>query len=150
MSLAVGTDNKLYYNSATNASPTWVLICLVGDVNLTLGGSNAELKSRCSPWDMGLPSRLNAELSFNLFSHIGATVWEALRGFFFARSSKQMAVANAAIATTGTQYFKAFMHFTAFPIGQNLEDVNAGEATMTPTYYEESNALVEPSWVTVS
>lgn len=150
MSLAVGTDNKLYYNSATNASPTWVLICIVGDVNLNLGGSNAEIKTRCSVWDMGLPARLTAELTYNLLGHIGNSVWEALRGYYFGRTSKQIAVANAAIATVGTQYFKAFMHFTAFPIGQNLEDANGGEATMVPSYVEESSALVEPSWNTAS
>ncbi len=148
--LTVGQDNKLYYNSATNASPTWVLIDKVGDVTLSMSISEAEVDLRVTDYLLGLPAKISASLNLNLASDPGGTVHDALRTAALARTAKQMAVASGAIATSGTQYFKAFMHFTEFPWAQETQSLSRREATMKLTYAEESAAAVYPSWVTVA
>lgn len=151
MGLKVGGDFNLYYNSATNASPTWVLINKVGDVNLNLAATMAEIKLRISKWDLGLPSRLRIEsLDAQLATDIAGTVWDALRGFFLARTQKQFAVTNDNIATAGTQGFKFFGFFTAFPLSQPISEVAMGDCTIGPGFTEESSTLVEPTWFTIS
>ena len=55
MGLKIGGDWKLYYNSGTNASPTWVEINLVGDINLNLSVGEAAANLRVSGWDLNAP-----------------------------------------------------------------------------------------------
>jgi len=150
MSLKVGQDHKLYYNTGTNASPTWVLICIVGDVSLNISIGNAEIDLRCSNYLMGLPAKIEAGLDFTMARDIGGTIHDALRAIALARTPTQFAVANAAIATTGTQYWKGFMHFTAFPWNQPTQEMSSGDCTLMASYVEEASALVEPAWTTVS
>lgn len=151
MGLKVGGDWILYYNSATNASPTWVQVKKVGDVVLNLQVSAAEVNLRESLWNLNLPARkIIDSLDVMLATDIAGTVWEALRGFFFARTPKQYAVTNDAIATNGTQGFKFFGFLENFPINQPLSELTRGDCTIKPSYTEESSVLVEPAWFTIS
>lgn len=151
MTLGVGNDNKLYYNSATAASPTWVLICIVGNVSVDINIGNAEVDLRCSNWLLGLPSKLSGGFNFTLATHPGNTVFDALRGIALARTPKQFASADGLIATSGTQAFKGFAHFTAFPLNQETQSLKTGDATLGLSYVEEpAGTLIEPSWVTIA
>lgn len=149
--MKVGGDWKLYYNSATNASPTWVEIKKVGDVNLDIEITAAPVLIRETVFDLNLPARIKVNsLDMDLAVDISGTVWEALRGFAFNRTNKQFAVCNASIATNGTQGFKFFAFFNKFPFNQPLSELVRGSATVVPAYQVESSALVEPAWFTIS
>lgn len=149
MALKVGNDLKLYYNSGTDASPTWVEIKIVGDVTVDLNVSDAEVDLRVSSWVLNLPAKLTGGINFTMANDIGGTVFDALRGFAFARTQAQFASANENIATSGTEYFKAFAYFSAFPWGQETQSMSSHDCTMSLGYTEESGSLVEPSWATI-
>ena len=148
--LAVGNDMKLYHNTGTNAAPVWVEVNIVGDVSVDINIGNAEVDLRVSNWLLGLPSKLTGGFNIALANHIGNSVFATLRGYALARTIKQYASANAAIATSGTQYFKAFAHFTAFPWNQPTQEMSNGDATLAFSYAEEASTLVEPAWVIVA
>lgn len=148
MGLKVGNDHKLYYNSGTNASPTWVEIKIVGDVNVPIDISAAQIDLRITNFVLGLPAKITPALEFFLAADIGGTVYDALRGFALARTQKQYASANGNIATSGTQWFKQFAFFTSFPWNQPTQEIASGDCVLGAGYTEESSALVEPAWGT--
>lgn len=151
MPLQVGIDQKTYYNSATDASPTWVEISEIGDVTVPDLGANAHVVNvRSTSWMLALPGRLkNASFDFNLAHNIGNTVFDALRGFALARTIKQFANANGAIATSGTEGIKAFAFFEDFPWNAPLDDVANHDCVARFAWQEESSALVPPAWLVI-
>jgi hypothetical protein len=150
MGLKVGNDLKLYYNAGTDASPTWTEMTMVGDVTVNLGVNPAEVDLRISTWLMNLPSKLTASFDVSMANDIGGTVYDALRAIAFARTATQFASANANIATSGTEYFKAFCFFASFPWGQPTQEMSSHDVTLELAYHEESGSLVEPAWDTVT
>ena len=147
--LKVGNDMKLYYNTGTDAIPAWTEIKLVGDVSVDLNVNDAEVDLRVSNWILNLPAKLTGSINVALANDPGGTVFDTLRGYFFNRTIKQFASANGDIATTGTEYFKAFCYFSAFPWAQNTQEMSSHDAKLSLAYEEESGALVEPAWATV-
>ena len=148
MTLKVGNDMKLYYNTGTDASPTWNEINIVGDVTVDLNVGDAVVDLRESNWLLNLPAKLSGSMSIMLANHIGDTDYDVLRGYFFNRTQAQFASADGAIATSGTEYFKAFCYFSAFPWSQPTQEMSSHDATLSLGYTEESSALVEPAWAT--
>ena len=148
MALKVGNDMKFYYNTGTNASPTWVLISMIGDLTVDISIGEAEIDLRITNWMLSRPSKLSGSFSVAFANDIGGTVYDALRAFALARTQAQFASANAAIATSGTEYFKAFGYFSAFPWAQPTQEVSSHDATIAFGYSEEASALVEPAWAT--
>lgn len=149
MALKVGNDMSLNYNSATDASPTWVPIPMIGDVTVNLSVGEAEVDLRISNWLMNLPAKLSGGFDFNMANDVGGTVFDALLGFAFARTQKQFASADQAISTSGAEYFKAFGFFSEFPWGQPTQEMSAHDTSISLGYSEESGSLVEPAWATI-
>ena len=148
MSLKVGNDMKLYYNTGTDASPTWLEIEMVGDVSADLSCNDAEIDLRVTNWLLNLPAKLSGSLNAKLANDIGGTDFDTLRGYFFNRTIKQYATANADIAVSGTEYFKSFCFFSSFPWAQNTQEVSSHDAKLSLAYETESGSLVEPAWAT--
>lgn len=150
MSLKVGNDLKLYYNSGTDASPTWVELKMVGDVTVDLSCNEAPVDLRVSNWLMNLPAKLTGAINVKLAHDIGGTNFDVLQTMFFARTTKQFASADADIATSGTEYFKAFCFLSAFPWAQGTQEMSAHDAKLSLAYEEEGGSLVEPAWATTT
>ena len=148
MSLKVGNNMQIAYNSATDASPTWVPITIVGDVTVDLGVSAAEVDLRVSSWVLNLAAKNTGGISFTMANDIGGTVFDALLAIALARTHTQFAVGNAPIATSNTEFFKAFAFFSAFPWAQPTQEMSSHDCTLELAYEEEAASLVEPSWET--
>jgi hypothetical protein len=145
--LKVGNDMKLYYNSGTNESPTWVEICIVGDVTVDHAINDAEVDLRCSQWLLNLPAKHSGSINIFLANSIGLAIWSFLNTMAFSRTITQFASANANIATSGTEYFKAYCHFSNFPWGQPTQEIASHDATLSLSWKENSQgAVIEPSW----
>jgi hypothetical protein len=146
-----GHAAKLYMNTGTNASPTWVLIEEVGDVSLPdLGISLAEVATRASAYIANLAGLFNFALEFEALHKGAPTVWDVLRARFFARTPTQFLIADGLVATSGTEGFKAYYFFEKFPIDQPLQGAQKNNVRLAPAYFIESDARVNPSWMVVS
>jgi hypothetical protein len=143
-----GAKCKLYYNTGNNASPVWVLVDEIGDVSLTDFTKNtADLKRRASGHIKKLGSLFSAPtIEFRLHHGLSVVVFERIRDDFLAETVRQWAIANAAIATNGTQGLKFFGLTTEFPWDQPLEDVTGHDVKVVSTYAEESSTEVDPEW----
>lgn len=146
-----GLDAKLYYNSATHATPTWVEVTRAIDVSANISQEAVQLPSRASRWNKALPGLKDAEISFGYRVAKGAdTVLDALLTMIASQAIKEFAVMDAAIALVGAQGLRAFCMLTAQNLNQGLSDGGVIEFSMKPAYKEESSAVVDPDWYEVT
>ena len=145
--LKIGNDMKFYYNLGINASPTWVEICIIGDLTVDHNISDAEIDLRCSAWLLNLPAKHSGNINLMLANSIGLAVWSFLNTMAFNRTVTEFASANAGIAIAGTEYFKAYCHFSKFPWTQPTQEIASHDATLSLSWKEnDQGAVIEPSW----
>ena len=147
----IGYDCKLFYNSATNASPTWVEITNAVDVSMNIDKNYGNVSSRASGWKKNKAALKDLSISFGYRYKQGVTdaVFDVLRAAAIANTQLQLWVADGASATTGTEGISAYYDLT---MGQEqpLED-----GVMIPfegkhVVFYESGSMVEPTWKQVS
>lgn len=149
--IAVGIDRKFYYNSGTDASPTYVEVDLVGDVSLDdFGAVDAEVPIRSSVYTLSLPARLKGfTWSLALAGDIAGAVYEVLRGYAFGRTQAQYADMSGNIIDSGEEGLKAYAFFTDFPFNAPLDDIGSTDATLKAGYFVETGTRIDPDWFIV-
>jgi hypothetical protein len=146
----VGRECKLYYNSATFGSPTWVEITRAIDVAYAISSERGNVSSRISLWKMEAKSLNGLELTFGYRYRYLVTdaVFDALRPMALSNTKTEFAVADGTIATTGCEYLRATYQLD-LNINQPLTDGVSAEFTAFLTSEEDSGTAREPSYVTV-
>lgn len=145
----IGLNAKLYRNSNTYASPTWVEICIIGDVTLNLEKSEIPISMRCSTWELIKTALKKGSVDFKLFWIPGNASFQAVRDSFLNNSNIEFAVMDGDLTTasvTLTQGLRATMTVTKFTKGEPLDGAQTADITIKPTY--SSSAV--PAWYTVS
>lgn len=148
-----GHDCILYYNNGTVATPVWVEIDEVGDVSIAdLNISEAEIKTRSSRWIKNLPSMFSSGIEFSYLYKANYTVFDALRGFFFAMDIRQYAIFDGDIAGPEAEGLVVPAFLSDFPIGQPLEEASMVDTGRLSIAYmiDELDAVVEPEWLQVA
>jgi hypothetical protein len=140
--LHVGVAERIYYNSATYNSPTWVAIAIAGDVSINLEKSMSEVKSRASSWATNLPALKSADLEFDVLGDKSNTAYDVLRDYFINDTLADFAVADQAIATTGCEYFRAQYYLSGFSIDEKLENAETAKVTAKLGYSTNAPAFV--------
>jgi hypothetical protein len=99
-----GADVRLYYDTANSfGSPTWVAIPAAGDIDIDPNFDDVKIPERGA--DMGhLHGEKDWSFKFTLFEDSGDANVVAMITAMWAGTSIHLAVANGAIATTGTKY----------------------------------------------
>lgn len=142
-----GLDAKLYYNSGTHASPTWVLITRAVDVAAPLSQDESEVNSRSSRWKKRLPNLKDVELNFGYRVPRGAdTVFDALLAMLISGNIVEFACMDDIITYTGAQGPRAYMMATAQNLSQALADGGLVEFSLKAAYYETGGSVVDPDW----
>lgn len=146
-----GHQMKLYRNAGTIATPSWQLICAVGDVSIPdLTRGMAELKSRCSQFTKNLASIIQSiSVEFRLFHGMDPTNFDLIRADFFAGTVTQWAVMDGPIATNGSEGLTLPALVESFPWDQPLEDVSGHDVRLAVAYMEESSVEIDPAWLVV-
>jgi hypothetical protein len=144
--MIVGFDCKLYYNTGTHASPTWVLIPRAINVSVPDFGCNqVATPSRGSNFEAFLNGLIRTGLNFTYAYKAGTdTVLTALLGMVTGRTAKEFAVMDGAIATTGSRGLRAYFNIENAPWNQELEGRMEVDFTLKPAYFEESGSKVDP------
>lgn len=147
-----GHRMKLYYNSATPASPTWVEVCEVGDVSISdLTRGMAELKRRCKDYTKNLATLIQSiSIEFRLHHGLNATVFDRIVADFFAATPRQWAVMNGDITDEDNEGFVMPALIESFPWDQPLEDVSGHDVRLVIAYMlDGSSNEVDPEWLVV-
>lgn len=146
----IGLDCFSYYNSATNASPTWVNITDAIDVSYSYGATQVPIKSRASINLGHLNGLINHGATMSVLHTIGTnTVRAALLAIVATRTPKQFAFMDQPIATTGALGAKGYYNLEQMDANQPLEEGMAWACTLKPAHFTESAAKVEPSIVVI-
>jgi len=146
----IGLDCKAYYNSATNASPTWVEITDAIDVSFEYGATQVEIKSRASINLGHLSGLIKHGATFTLLHTVGAnTVRAALLAIVSGRTAKQFAFMDQAINTSNAIGAKSYYNLESMNGSQPLEEGMTWDIALKPAHFIESAAKVEPSIVVI-
>lgn len=146
----IGLDCKAYYNSATNASPTWVEITDAIDVSFEYGATQVEIKSRASINLGHLSGLIKHGATFTLLHTVGAnTVRAALLAIVSGRTAKQFAFMDQAINASNAIGAKSYYNLESMNGSQPLEEGMTWDIALKPAYFIESAAKVEPSIVVI-
>lgn len=150
----VGFDHYTYYNSATHASPTWVLLGQIGDEAIDIVRTLTQLLLRESRWEANLTASIGVNVSFALRYNPGLTAYDTLQTLALAANTtsvKEFFFANGLAATAGSTGLRAGMVIENFPIKKPLNGVTMiDQVTLRLGYLFESSARVEPDMYTVS
>lgn len=153
----VGHKMKLYRNSGTVESPTWVEVAEIGDVSIPdLSRGMAELKRRGHDHTKSLPTLIQAiAVEFRMIHGLDATNFDAIRSAFFAGTTAQWAVMNGAIAESAENEDNEGLVIPAFveqfPWDQPLEDVSGHDVRLAYAYMEDAtNVEVDLEWLEVA
>lgn len=146
-----GLDAKLYYNSGTHASPTWVLIADAIDASSSIATTMVEIASRASNYGGNLPGLVKFSGTFTLLHTLGSnSVITALTGMSTGRTAKEFAFMDQLIATTGSKGMRFFAYIESMDLGAGLEEGEAWDISLASAFAIESSAKVDPDWYVVS
>jgi hypothetical protein len=145
-------DCKLYYNSNTNASPTWVLLDRVVNVSCDSSATTAPTTNRSSKFETEevVTVKLGPlTFDYQILSAVDAD-FNALRAAWLAKAKYQFAMMDGAIDTAGSEGWKAYFQITKCTVTEDDGGVRRASFEAVPTAFYESSALVEPAWLVVS
>ncbi|TXH48569.1 MAG: hypothetical protein E6Q97_24490 [Desulfurellales bacterium] len=135
-----GKNCKLYYNSGTYASPTWVEVKNVKDLTLTLTYDEAEVSTRGGGKQYE-PTLLDSQIEFEMVRDTADSVQTALLAAFENQTVLDLAVAEGAIATNGTKYYRDDYKIFSSPHNEALADVKRIPLTFKPCYSENASGF---------
>lgn len=144
MAAKLGLDAKIYHNTGTYGVPTWDEITDATDVTISIERSEVEIARRGTSWKKFLVALKDAGVDFELIYDPTNADFTAVRDAFLNATIIDMAIADGAIATTGTQYLRSEMYVTSFVRNEPLEDKLTLSVTVKPA--ESAN---DPTWTTV-
>lgn len=147
-----GHNMKLYRNTGTPATPTWVELAEVGDVNLAdFTRGLAELKRRANQFTKNIATLIQTiAIEFRLHYGLDATNFDAIRTNFLAGTVEEWAIFNGDIATVGNEGLRCPVIVENFPWDQPLEDVAGNDVRLAIGYLEDSGTEVDPSWYVIT
>lgn len=147
-----GHRMKAYINTGTVATPTWTLVCEIGDLSIPdLSRGLAELKRRCKDYTKNLATLIQSiSVEFRLHHGLGATVFDQIVSDFFAGTPSEWAIMNGDITTSDNEGLRLPALVEQFPWDQPLEDVSGHDVRLAIAYMEESATEVDPSWYVIA
>jgi hypothetical protein len=134
----LGKNHKLYRNSATYASPTWVEITHVSDLMLDQTKGEADVSTRATGGDEAKVGTLKARsLDFTFLyredDSANALDYTALSDSYENNTAIDMLIVNGVYSTPGTKGWRATMEVFKFSNDQKLTEASKFSVTMKPT-----------------
>jgi hypothetical protein len=137
----IGLDCKLYYNSATYASPTWVELTNVKDVTIALSKGEADTSRRGNTWRSRKGTLKDASIDFNLVQEDGDTGFDVLLDSFLNGTPVELLAIDGEYDEEGAQGLRATCEIFKNDAGQNLEEAEMFDFSAKPT-----PAANDPEW----
>lgn len=152
----MSVDAIAYYNSGTNASPTWVAITQIESATVDDGSATGDVSTRESDFKSFGAGQVDLTINLNGYLHVlGAdTVFTAIQGagrhLSAAPTPIQIAIMDQAIATNGAKGWKGFCIMESMPQSGGIDDAIKYDISLKPTRHVESSSVVPAIWFVVS
>lgn len=146
----IGADCKLYYNSATLATPTLVEIDEVSDVNIPdFAHTMAEIVTRSGDFAYNKPAKTRVSADATYLYRANDTVWQYLKGQFLGKILIDLFILDGPYDTDGVEGLRMACYLEQFPINQPLEEfVTQDTLRFLPGYACDPNGdKIDPAWV---
>lgn len=143
----VGIDCKLYVNTGTYASPTWVEVVDARDV--TMNDTRAEGDSSVRGYGMAsvTPGQRTIQITFDMRHDNDGTAYEAIKTAYDARTVLGVLLTDGPRATVGTEGFRLDTYVTAMTKNEPMNDVKTVSVTLAGT---TDNGKQIEDWTTAS
>jgi hypothetical protein len=102
---SLGINSKLYYNSATFGTPTWVELSNVRELNADSSWDEGDASTRASPVKMFEPTQLNLELSGQMQAD-GSVNYLLMQTKYYARTLVDVMCLDGASDDTGSEGYR--------------------------------------------
>lgn len=143
----LGLDAKVYRNTGTYGSPTWVEWDWIKETTLSATKSEADATTRANGgWKAIIGTLKDASLEIVAPHDTADAQYLACFQAYFSGASFDLVVADGPIATVGTRGLRASFEVMGFDRSDPIEDVKMNTLSLKPTY--SANAPSE--WHTAS
>lgn len=141
MSHVLSEDAKLFYNTATYASPTWSEITNVKDLTLSLEKDEIDVTTRASSgFKEFVDGLIDATIEWGMVWDTSDAAFTAIRTAFFAKTAVEFLVLDGA-ATTG-QGLRATCMIKSFTRNEALAEALMVDVSARPV----KNSDAAPAW----
>lgn len=131
----LGLDAKIYRNSATYESPTWVEIDNVKDLTLNLTKEEADVTTRANNgWKAIVASLKEGSIDFEMVWNKSDSNFQALLASFLTNSVIDFLILDGPYDTAGSEGLRASCQVFNFSRAEQLTDVLRASVTIKPTY----------------
>jgi len=145
MSTKLGLDAKLYRNSGTYETPSWVEMTNVKDLTLNLESGEADVTTRGNNgWRATVATLKDGSIEFEMVWDTEDAGFEALSAAYFGDTAIGIAAMDGDITEAGRRGLWADMAVVDFSREEPLEEALSVKVTLKPTY--SANA---PEWKTI-
>lgn len=142
----LGLDCKLYRNTGTYGSPTWVLIENVKDVTLSLTKSSADVTTRNNGgWRAEIGALKEGSIEFDSVWDTTDADFAVILAAWVANTTVEFLVLDGLLATAGSQGLRASCQVMECTRTEPLEEAVMAKVVLKPTI--SANA---PEWYTAS
>lgn len=150
----IGLNCKLYRNTGTYGTPTWVEIVNARDVTVPLSKGEADTSRRGSSWKTRKGTLKDASIDFQLIQDDGDASFTALLDSFLNGTPIDLLVLDGAIADPAAQGLRATCEVFNFQEGQPLENAVTFDVSAKPCPAKNPNssppgAPIVPTWFEV-
>lgn len=130
----IGLDMKLYWNDDVYASPSWTLITNVRDLTGPDSMTEADVSRRASGMKQTEPALRDISIDWEMVYDETDAGFIEIRDRYYARTMIELALANDAIATVGTEYLRVECKIVKFERSEPLEGANTYAVTAKPCW----------------
>lgn len=142
----IGFQGKLYYNSASYASPTWVLIDNVGDIKMTDDAEESEIGVRSmGGFAVYVAGLRKVGWEWSMVYDPADTKQTALRTNYAARTPTEFLILDQANGTSGSQGIRLTCMITKFPRQEELSKAMMVDVAIKPTFAANAPAAYTAS-----
>lgn len=140
----VGLECKLYYNTGTYGTPTWVEIVNAKDVSFPASKGEAETSRRGSKFKTRRGTLIDLSIDFQLIYEPGDAVFAALFSAFLNSTPVELLALSGPVGTVGSEGWRATCEIFKNDGAQALESAETFDFSAKPTHSEH-----DPSWYVV-
>jgi len=129
----LGRRGKLYVNSASYASPTWVEITLARDVSDNKETTTVDADCRAmGDWEAELAVSKKMSIDFDMIHDTTNSAWSIISTAYHALSTVDILMLNGPRTTSGSKGMRAVCTVKKFAKSEPLKNIQVDAVSLAP------------------